>query len=227
MTYQIYTKMETMIKQVNASIASKGKELKQKASVKFADIESQIINARHSIPVQNRTNNIPPIAYILYGGAVVSTICAIATDSKIISIVIAAACAYGGYKLSHGLNHNSQYTQVINDDISNDTNITTSITSIVKTISNDWETFIDNQQKNIFNFIDNCDVDKNKKNLLFEKISVYEIIDIKLLDIINELKQKNSQEELLIALKRCEQITLSAIDDAINKQIQKYNSLLE
>lgn len=220
--------MKEKIIQINQSIEEKRDRLKEKSERYFASITipSDTISSQHHNT--NKSQNKPPISYILYGVAGLSAITAMVSDSKIPLLGIAAASAFGGYRLSK-LEHSNTTKSSSNSSININSlknEITSKVLDSVKNITEEWESFMELKQKEIQNVIASSVLDENQKDALLSKIYLYEVIDISIADFTLKANSIIKVSELKTQLNSYKSKLLSAIDSVAFKQISKYNSLI-
>ena len=218
--------MKEKIQQINQTVKEKGERLKEKVERNFS-----VVVIPSSVPTSikhaSTTQKIPPISYILYGVAGLSMIGVFSSDSKILCALLAAASAYGGYKLSKNnipetnSQHINQYASV--DSQKNE--ITTKVIDIVKKITKEWEEFMEYKQKEIQQTISLSDCSSSQKDEMTSKIFLYEVIDINLLEFSDALTNATSPSEINTKVEAYKKKLLSAIDSAVAKQVAKYDSL--
>jgi hypothetical protein len=74
--------------------------------------------------------------------------------------------------------------------------------------------------------IDTSSFDDNQKDSMSSKIFVYEIIDISIADFSNMINSASNSADMKQILNTYKNKLLKAIDNAANKQITKYSSLI-
>lgn len=218
--------MKEKIEKINTLIVEKRDRLKEKTGRYF---DSVIAPASPSISSasQSKQGNIPPISYILYGIAGISAFFAVTTDSKMLYTGIAAASAFGGYKLSQ----NGRSSESLSDEIvptlsTVKTNATSEVVESVKKITKEWDEFMELKQKEMQMLIDMSSIDKSQKDSLASKIFIYEVIDISIAEFLNIINSATDEADIKQKINTYKEQVLNAIDNTANKQIAKYSSLI-
>lgn len=230
--YHLYTNkiMKEKINQLNQSIAEKRDRLKEKAGRYFDAIiiPSGTSSSQTRQDRDSKNESTPPISYILYGVAGLSAIGAMASDSKILCLGVAAASAFGGYKLSKsGSKITSTHTTKTTLNISSFKNdITSKVLDSVKKITNEWESFMELKQKEIQSAIASSSLSDSQKDELTSKTYLYEVIDISISDFSTLMNSSVSALDVKQSLDSYKLKLLTAIDDAANKQMNKYKSII-
>lgn len=219
--------MQKLIENINRTIASKCNQLK---SVVNVDLSSIVLPNTLSPVPQAKTNqsSTPPISYILYGLAGLSTIGALSISGfRLIGLGIAAVCAYGGYKTSQ---HNTSMnvvtgTPIINlENLKND--VSSKVISVFKKVSGEWDDFIQQTKNNLLDAINQSTLDSSQKDEMMNKVFIHEVFDISLADFNDKMNSVNSIKELRSVMESFKSRLINAIDETARKQIEKYNSLL-
>lgn len=96
----------------------------------------------------------------------------------------------------------------------------------VKIITGEWDTFMEDKQKEMYAVIDSSPLTENQKYELNSKIFTYEVIDINLSELMNMINSANSIEEISHQLEAFKKKLISSIEDAANSQKAKYDSLI-
>lgn len=221
--------MKEKINQINRSIEETRDRLKEKVERYFLTIT--VPNGQ--LPqqsVQGRKDaKTPPISYMLYGVAGLSFILMIASESsKLLYLAAAAACAYGGYKLSHKNKSNtsaSSSSQVLDiDSLKND--VRTKVRESVTKTTKEWEQFMEMNQKEVQSAISSSSLNEAEKDSLLSKVYVYEVIGISLSDFLFMLNAAKDLSAIKQSIASYKAMLLDAIDKAAERQIGKYNSLI-
>lgn len=219
--------MKTKVDIIVQSIEQKRLELKRNVETFFSTISvQQPISFTSSKP--NKGKKIPPISYILYGLAGVSAIGIISGDSgisKLLCLGVSAASAYGGYKLSNPTMENTvSVNNVFNiDTLKNE--IKSKIVDSIKSITKDWEDFMEIQQKKLQNSIQNSEYSEQEKDAMLSKVYVYEVIDVSLSEVNRMISDATDSEYLKRQLQLIKTRIINAIDQSLNQQINKYQSV--
>lgn len=220
--------MKEKINQVNQLIDEKCDRLKDKAERSFTFINTILNNTTKNSEVVGKGRNIPPISYILYGMAGISSIGALASDSKLLCLGVAAASAFGGYKFSKQKEMASpsatRYQNPNLDSLKNE--VSAKVLDIVKKITNEWEDFMELQQKVVQNAIAASSLSDSDKESLQSKVFIYEVIDISISDFSSMINSVSEQSDMKTQIDLYKSKLLSAIDSAADKQINKYNSII-
>lgn len=219
--------MKEKIKQVNLSIDEKRMRLKEKAERYFAVITIP----SNAAPKQNQPHSskkgTPPISYLLYGIAGASAVCAVTTGAKLLCLGLAAASAFGGYRLSNPQKSgnvsasNSEHVNI--NAIKNE--VTAKVLEAVKKVTNEWESFMELKQKEVQAAIGTSSMDDSQKDAMLSKTFLYEVIDISISDFNSALNSASDSVAIKQHLNAYQTKLLAAINTAANKQINKYNSL--
>lgn len=225
----IRNKMKEKINQINQSIEEKRDRLREKIERSFSTI---VIPSNRTKPQGNsssKKDSLPPISYILYGVAGLAALGSFASDSKILCLGVAAASAYGGYRLSKKATtsgeNTSSYSQIVNiGSVRNE--ITSKVLDSVKLINKEWEEFMELKQKEVLSSISTSSYSDNEKDSMSSKIFVYEVIDISISELSSMINTSTDVSEIINILSSYKEKVLSAIDDASRKQMLKYNSLV-
>lgn len=219
--------MQNKVNSIIQAIETKRLKLRQDAERDFSSISISVpSNSFNTQSVPKSTT--PPISYILYGLAGVSAVGVLGSDSgfsKLLCCGIAAACVYGGYKFT---NTKSTNQTVPNTSVSIDTQkneVKSKIVESVKRITSEWESFMEIQQKDLQNAILSSGHSEQEKDNMQSKVFVYEIIDFSLSDVnraISSVTDSTGLKQQVLSIKNK---MLSAIDNAVNKQMEKYRSV--
>lgn len=228
--------MKEKFNQINRSIEETRDRLKEKVERYFLTIT--VSNGQ--LPqqsVQGRKDaKTPPISYMLYGVAGLSFILMIASESsessessKLLYLAAAAACAYGGYKFSHknksntSANTSSQVFDI--DSLKNE--VRTKVRESVTKTTKEWEQFMEMNQKEVQSAISSSSLNEAEKDSLLSKVYVYEVIGISLSDFLFMLNAAKDLSAIKQSIASYKAMLLDAIDKAAEKQIGKYNSLID
>lgn len=220
--------MKDFIELINQSIEEKRNRLKEKAEKLISAITVESVSpASNSVQVK-KGGNIPPISYVLYGAAGLSTIGAFVSDSKMLCLGIAALSAWGGYKLSQTGSVGNSITPSHNANIGKIKNeIISKMNNSVRAITTEWENFMDLKQKEIQSAISKSSFSEIKKDEMMSKTYVFEVIDISLSDFSSMLNSAVSVSDIRQKLADYKSTLLSSIDAAATRQIIKYRSLCQ
>lgn len=220
--------MKEKIDQINQSIEEKRNRLKEKTERYFATIN--IPSNTDTLTSKNAVKNggVPPISYILYGVAGLSAFGALASDSKILCLGVAAAGAFGGYKLSK---KKGKITTPVSNSSPNDNivfiknEVISKVLESVKKITQEWEEFMELKQREIQSIISTSSLNESEKDLLSSKVYIYEIIDISISEFSSMVNASVSTIDIKQKHVLYKNKVISAIDKAAAKQVAKYNSL--
>lgn len=220
--------MKEKIEQVNLSIDEKRMRLKEKAERYFAVITIPSNAAPKQDQPYSSKKGTPPISYLLYGIAGASAICAVTTGAKLLCLGLAAASAFGGYRLStppkkSGNASASNCEHVNINAIKNE--VTAKVLEAVKKVTNEWEGFMELKQKEVQAAIRSSSMDDSQKDAMLSKTFLYEVIDINISDFNSALNSASDAVAIKQHLNAYQTKLLAAIDAAANKQINNYNSL--
>lgn len=164
---------------------------------------------------------------MLYGVAGLSAIGAITSDSKFMCLGLAAISVLGGYKLSQVGNADTSIQTVAVDTIGSLKNeVVSKVLDSVKRTTKEWEDFMESKQKEIQTVLATSSENEEIKDAMYSKVFIYEIIDISISEFSNLINTSNSISDIRQNLSLYKVKLLSAIDNAANKQIAKYNSLV-
>lgn len=218
--------MKDILNQIVQSIEQKRDILKDKTEKYFASITIPSINTLPQKNSVNKSKSIPPISYILYGVSGLSVVGAIASDSKLLCLVAAAASAFGGYALSNSGVTNRRQPNSTKDNIEAiKSGVVSKVLDSVKMITHEWEEFMEFKQKEIQSAISQSSLSESDKDSLLAKTFIYEVIDVS----ISEFTSIASKAIDVVRLKQSIQLYMekvkSAIDKAANIQISKYKSI--
>ena len=221
--------MKERIRQINQSIEEKQNRLKEKVERYFASI---VIPSDDTLQQRNSTSknkSAPPISYVLYGISALSAIGAITSDSKVLCLGVAAASAFGGYKLSKHANLSEDKVAIstTNANVGSIKNeVTSKVVDSVKKITQEWEEFMELKQHEIQGAIANSNLNGNEKDTQSSRVCIYEVIDISLSELSSTINKSADATEIKQKLSAYKGKVKSAIDNAAHKQISKYNSLI-
>ena len=203
--------MQQTILQISQEIDQQKQALTQQVEGAFAQYLQ--LSAPQLTVVQKRS--VPPISYIL--GGIAAFCCASSLISMtgekasitkgVVSLGCAAASAWGAYKTA-------KPAQLIAD-----------INALMKKLDTAWENFMMEKQTAVRASIDALPQDDKAKQSLLSKIYTYEIIDISLLELIETINAA-SDADLSGVAKTCRNNILTAIEQATERQKQKYALLL-
>lgn len=222
--------MKEIIDQVNQSIAEKRDRLKEKAERYFDSIiiPSETSSFQTWQDRYSKNGTTPPISYILYGVSGLSAIGALASDSKILCLALAIASAFGGYKLSKSGSKktSTQPTKSTLNISSLKNDITSKVLDAVKKITNEWENFMELRQKEVQSAIASSFLSDSQKDELTSKTYVYEVIDISISEFSTLMNSAVSAEDVKQCFDSYKSKFFTAIDEAANKQMNKYKSII-
>lgn len=176
--------------------------------------------------------SIPPISYILGGIAVVCCASSLismtgekASITKgIVSLGCAAASALGAYKTAKPAQRSSSPAFSSQQTVTK-SQLIADINALMKKLDTAWENFMMEKQTAVRASIDALPQDDKAKQSLLSKIYTYEIIDISLLELIETINAA-SDADLSGVAKTCRNNILKAIEQATERQKQKYTSLV-
>ena len=228
--------MKEKINQINRSIEETRDRLKEKVERYFLTITVPNGQLPQQSVQGSKDAKTPPISYMLYGVAGLSFILMIASESsesfessKLLYLAAAAACAYGGYKFSHKNKSNtsaSTSSQVLDiDSLKND--VRTKVRESVTKTTKEWEQFMEMNQKEVQSAISSSSLNEAEKDSLLSKVYVYEVIGISLSDFLFMLNAAKDLSAIKQSIASYKAMLLDAIDKAAEKQIGKYNSLID
>lgn len=218
--------MKDKIREITDVINNKSHDLANKVERFFSGID---IPSDSSAPVPVRKKSTPPIAYLLYGVAGLSAIggfCSDETSARVMCFGAAAASAYGGWRFGQKAScpTTSNNERVNINSLKND--ITAKVLDSVKRTKSEWETFMETQQNDLQSFIQNSDLNAEKKDSMMSKIFVYEVLDINMSDFNNRMRDVSDIAMLRSVINTFKLKMKQAIDSATQKQIEKYKSLV-
>ena len=96
----------------------------------------------------------------------------------------------------------------------------------VKGITQDWDEFMEKTQKEMYDAIDSSNLSESQKDGLSSRIFSYEVIDINLSDLMTMINSATSVLEIKQRLGSFKIQLMNAINMAADKQMNKYNSLV-
>lgn len=142
---------------------------------------------------------------------------------------LASLCSAAvGYILSKVISHDSSKTpshESLNiENIKNEV-ISKGIAS-VKYITNDWDDFMEKNQKELFKDIDSSSLSENEKDNLTSKIFSFEVVDINLSDLMSLINSAATLTDIVKGINDFKSMFIASIENTVNKQIAKYNSLI-
>ena len=219
--------MEQMVTEINNRIADKSKLLKSKVEMAFGSIN---LESQHQSVQSSASNRHGIASYLLYGVSAVSLVSFFATDDyKAASLVVCAGSLFGGYKLSRPSRKSSSHKTSSTNILVLKNRLSSQIIEIVKSVTNEWESFMEGNQSEIRSWINSLDIPQEKKNSLLSKILTFEIVDISISDFTEKINNIQNAQNLFLQftqLKReyLRQLT-NAIEMATRKQMRKYQEL--
>jgi len=230
--------MKQQIEQIIKAITNKRNELVDEARNKFDNI--QISDRKSpSVPKQGKRHQTPPISYILYGVGGLSLISALCADSdetgtKITMGIICAACIVGGYALGQKSASKSPVKTTTNsantfrgtkDFVAN--NVSKSVELVVKA----WDNFMASKKAEIQRLLRESAIPQDKLDELISKTLFTETIDVSLMDYKAKLagvaEDADEAQNLKRVKQECRDSFIAKIDEAANKQIAAYKSILD
>lgn len=219
--------MKNKVNTIVQAIEQKRLDLKRNAETLFSTISVQ--QPRSTVSTKtNKGKKTPPISYILYGLAGASAIGLLSGDSgisKILCLGVSAASAYGGYKLSNPASINPvSYNTVCNIDTEKN-DIKSKIVDSVKRITQEWEKFMEIQQKELQKAIQESNYSEQEKDDMLSKVFVYEVIDISLSEVNRLISDATDSESLKRQIQLIKTRVINAIDLSLNQQVCKYQSV--
>lgn len=229
LNYPTYTdkNMKARIEQINQTIDDKRNRLKEKAERYFSAISLPSAAVHQQHPREAKKGNTPPISYLMYGIAGLSAMGAMATDSKILCLSVAAVSAFGGYKLSVSCNVSQQSPSAAKSvnisSVKND--VISSVLDSVKKIRSEWESFMELKQKEIQTAIETSSLEDNQKKAMLSKTFIYEVINISIYEFSTMISSCANITDIKQMINAYKSTFISSIDDAADKQIAKYNSM--
>lgn len=219
--------MKEKINQINQSIDEKRNRLMEKAERYFASIIIPSNSALQQRDVTTNSGNVPPIAYILYGIAGLSAVGAFTSDSKVLWFGVAAASAFGGYKLSKRTTSNTVSTQSSNINVSTFKNeVASKVLDAVKKITQEWDEFMELKQREVQSAISSSSFSDSEKDSMSSKVFIYEVIDISISEFSSMMNMSRNMSEIKNNLTVYKENVISAINHAANEQILKYKLLV-
>lgn len=158
-----------------------------------------------------------------------SSVGTFASYSRFICLGVAAVSAYGGYKLSKrtitSKDSSSTYSQTVNIGTIK-SEVTSKFLDSVKKITNEWEEFMELKQREVQLAISTSSLNASEKDSMSSKVFIYEVIDISISEFSSIVNLCTSTAEIKNSLSSYKEKVISAIDNAADKQISKYNSLV-
>ncbi|RRD79815.1 hypothetical protein EII14_05090 [Alloprevotella sp. OH1205_COT-284] len=220
--------MKTKIEKINLSIEEKKERLKEKAGHYFSAI---IIPTSTEGRVSSEKGANRPIVYALYGLAAVAGLGAVASESsgsKVLGLGLAAAGAYGAYRLSK---NNSPEENIGSKTPENNmttvkNEIVTRVNDAVKRTIAEWEEFMELKQKEVHGAIDFSELESSRKEAMSSATFTYEVIDIRLIEFSDMINGAQNAAEIKQSINDYKAKLLKAIEVAADKQIARYGALL-
>lgn len=219
--------MKNKVNTIVQTIEQKRLELKRNVETLFSTISVQQPTSIVSTK-PNKGKKTPPISYFLYGLAGVSAIGLISSDSgisKLLCLGVSAVSAYGGYKLANPAVANPvSHNTLCNIDTTKN-EIKSKIVDSIKRITIEWEDFMEMQQKELQNAIQNSDYSEQEKDDMLSKVFVYEVIDISLSEVNRLISDATDSESLKRQIQMIKTRVINAIDQSLSQQVNKYQSV--
>ena len=219
--------MKSKVNIIVQAVEQKRLELKRNVETLFSTISVQqptnIVSAK-----PNKGKKTPPISYLLYGLAGISAIGIISGDSgisKLLCLGVSAASVYGGYRLSNSAPSNSVSANTICNIETVKNEIKSKIVGTIKRITTEWDDFMEIQQKELLSAIQDSDYSERDKDAMLSKVFVYEVIDISLSEVNRTISDVTDLESLKHQILHIKSRVITAIDESINQQVCKYQSV--
>lgn len=217
--------MKEQITRINASIDAKRQLLKEKADRQFSTIQTIAGSSQRMPQVQaNKPKPTPPISYILYGIAGVALLGTLVAESKSPLALLTVASAAGGYWLSRPKQKPAPQTAGDTLDTTR-SRVVEKVVDTVKNISNEWETFMAQMQKEVQQVMRE-NVQEDLQDEMLAAVCLYEILDIRTSAFLDAANRADSPEQLRQVVASFNQSLSEAIDKAAEKQKGKYSALL-
>lgn len=219
--------MENIITNVNINIEEKRNRLKEKVERLFA--LQRMPQSKYNEKERKKNNLLPnALCFIGAGIAGVSGVGAIVSDNKFPYVIVSVAAVVPAvsYKMlkkrSENSNTNNQNKSV--DHIKSE--IRTNLTDSLRKYANEWEIFMEYNQRQICHAINNSTLDADTKNSLLAKVNYYENINIRMMELSSMVNSVNTVEELENAMESIKRKVIREIDKTADCQISKYKSLI-
>ena len=221
--------MKEKIKQINQSIAIKRDRLKDQATRSFESITLPTAPAvSHGTSVSSVTKT-PGLTYVLYAITVALVIIGICSEgSTLLMFILAVFSAIGGFLFAKRQTTTSvAVPSTLSADLNSiKSNVISQGIDSVKGITQDWDEFMEKKQKEMYDAIDSSNLSESQKDGLSSRIFSYEVIDINLSDLMTKINSATSVSEIQQRLDSYKTQLMNAIDIAAEKQMNKYNSLV-
>lgn len=220
--------MEKFVIEINKRIADKCNKLKSKAEMAFGSISLDA----HYLPVHSSGSNRHGLsAYLLYGVSAISLIYFFVTDDyKAASLLVCTGSLFGGYKLSRPNSKSNLSKPSSTNLLMLKNRLSSQIIETVKSVTNEWDAFMEDIQSEMRNQINSLDIPQEKKNSLLSRIFTFEIVDISISDFTDKLNNIQNAQSLSLQFKQLRRDYLhqltGAIEKAAMKQIGKYQGLV-
>lgn len=218
--------MEEFILKVNHAINEKRGRLIEKTESYFATIQIPLnLGQDNKQMVSPQT---PLVSKLLYGatGALVIGAVTNFTESyfsKGALLLTAVGSAWGGYSLAahvkaKGKLHKQPHSQSV---FAIKNIIMAKVVDIVKKISQEWIDFISLQQKSIRLSVQCSNWAEERKENFLNRISVYEVVEVKLINISSVIDDVQDMSQLQSAISKCKQLLIDGLNRTIDKQLDK------
>lgn len=220
--------MENIITNVNINIEEKRNRLKEKVERLFA--LQRMPQSKYNEKERKKNNLLPnALCFIGVGIAGVSGVCAIVSDNKVPYVIVSVAAAVSAAVSYKMLKKRSENSNTNNQNKSLDhikSEIRTNLTDSLRKYANEWETFMEYNQRQICHAINNSTLDADTKNSLLSKVNYYENINIRMMELSSMVNSANTVEELENAMESIKRKVIGEIDKTADCQISKYKSLI-
>lgn len=240
--------MQNKINQIIKSIETEASQLKRKIETDFSAISnfSSIKSNTTQVGEEEGLLRLPKILYtasaLLGGGALLSKFVSLqkqkeqdydfGKDSRFLPIgltIASLSSAVGGFLTSRHIqakrSSSSSFANIDFTALKND--ITSESIAAVKSITNEWEEFMETNQQKMLSSINSSTLSQNQKDELSSKIFTYEVIDVNLSELMTLINTASSISEIVKNLDLFRSKLISATKNAAEKQIEKYKSLLQ
>jgi hypothetical protein len=218
--------MKNQVEAIIQAIRSEQTALNEQAARRFEVISANVRGAS-SLP-SKEPKGAPPISYILYGVAGLSAIGTLSSESstsRALCGCLTVASAYFGYKSSTGAGHSTPIPAEQPHISQVKSEVTDKVNDAVKRLSDDWRRFMEKQQNDLQQAIQASSLSTDEKDEKLSKIFVYEVMDISLLELSKLIGNAQDANSVKQQLSLCQSKVTQAIAQAVEKQIEKYQSV--
>ena len=105
--------------------------------------------------------------------------------------------------------------------------VTSKVLDSVKKITHEWEEFMELKPKEVQSAISSSSLSDSEKDSMASKVFIYEVIDISISEFSSAMNASTNTTDIKNNLSAYKAKVISAIEQAANKQISKYESLVQ